>query len=97
MPKIKIEELKGEARLLADEYNKRIADLQKRKAEALKRYEEKTEKLRIKLMKQLVNDISDICGGCTDGIIKLTVEYLKENKEGLQSYIKENMDPEKEG
>ena len=91
MGRTRKEELTGEAKELAEDYNKRIAELQKKKAEALKRLKEKTEKLNIKLLKRFITDVNEICSACAcdKKTLSAITSLIKEHKEELASYLQE--------
>lgn len=91
MGRARREELSGEAKELAENYNKRIAELQKKRDEALRRLKEKTEKFNIKLLKQFIIDINEICDACAcdKKTLSAITDLIKEHKEELESRLQE--------
>ncbi len=91
MGRARKEELSGEAMELAENYNKRIAELQKKRDEALRRLKEKTEKFNIKLLKQFIMDINEICDACKcdKKTLNAIAGLVKEHKEELEKRMQE--------
>lgn len=87
MGRTRKEELSGEAKELAKDYDKKIAELQKKKAEALKKINEKTEKLRINMLKQFMTDINENYGVCDEKVLHAITALIKEHKEELDRHI----------
>lgn len=96
MGRTRKEELCGEAKELAEDYDKKIAELQKKKAEALKKISEKTEKLRIKMLKRFMADINEICGVCDEKTLYAITDLIKEHKGELDRHLQEESSSLKE-
>lgn len=84
MGRARKEPLSDEAVKIAEEWDKKISDLRKKKEIALKKVDEKQHRERVKLADKVINALYDICNEAVDAeMVDRFIDYMQNNKKEI--------------
>lgn len=89
MGRARKEPLSDEELKIAEEWDKKISDVRKRKEMALKKCAEKQSRERQKLADKVINALYEICGEAVDGeMVGKFIDYMKNHSDEIRGNIK---------
>lgn len=89
MGRARKEPLSDEAVKIAEEWDKKISDVRKKKEIALKRVEEKQHRERMNLADKVINALYDVCNEAVDAeMVERFTDYMQKHKEEIIKEVK---------
>ncbi len=84
MGRMRKEPLSDEAVKIAEEWDKKISDVRRKKEIALKKVAEKQHRERVKLADEVINALYDICSEAVDSeMVERFTDYMQKHKEEI--------------
>lgn len=91
MGRARKEPLSDEAVKIAEEWDKKISDVRKKKEIALKRVAEKQHKERMKLADKVINALYDVCNEAVDAkMVERFTDYMQKHKKEIMKEVMPN-------